>query len=112
MLHVAAQGDKPYSIAYFARGKDRVDINSQDEELSTPLHWACIQNSYMSVHYLLAWGANINAQDKAGYTPLHLAVKAASRSQTDYLILKLIMKGASKIIKDNQGRTPLDLISS
>ena len=64
----------------------------------------------MSVHYLLAWGANINAQDKAGYTPLHLAVKAALQTKSDYLIIKLVMKGADKNIKDCLGRTPISLL--
>jgi ankyrin repeat protein len=54
-----------------------IDINFVDNEMCTPLHWACLQSSFISVHYLLAWGANINAKDKAGYTPMHLAVKAA-----------------------------------
>lgn len=40
MLHVAAQGNAPYSLAYFkAKG---ININSRDKEMSTPLHWACI----------------------------------------------------------------------
>lgn len=41
MLHVAAQGDSPYSIAYFK--KMGISVNSRDREMSTPLHWACIQ---------------------------------------------------------------------
>ena len=64
----------------------------------------------MTIHYLLAWGADINAKDKAGYTPLHLAVKAAKKTQTDYIIIKLVMKGADRNLKDNLGRRPIDLL--
>ena len=60
----------------------------------------------------MAWGADINAQDKAGYTPLHLAVKAAMTTNTDYLIIKLIIKGADKNIEDTEGRKPIDLIET
>lgn len=108
MLHVGAQGDKPFSLAYFR--EKGLDISSVDSEKSTPLHWACIQSSFITINYLLAWGADINGQDKAGYTPLHLAVKAALSNKTDYLVIKLIMKGADKNIEDTLGRKPIDLI--
>jgi ankyrin repeat protein len=39
MLHIAAQGDSPYSIAFFK--KMGISINSRDREMTTPLHWAC-----------------------------------------------------------------------
>ena len=58
MLHVAAQGDSPYSLAYFS--DKGLDINQYDHEISTPLHWACFQNSFLSVHYLIAMGADLN----------------------------------------------------
>ena len=103
MIHVAAQGNQPYSIAYFV--ENGISVNDYDHEMSTPLHWACIQSSLSSVNYLLALGANINAKDKKGYTPLHLCVKAYQNTQNDYLVKKLIMKGANKNIKDNKGHT-------
>jgi ankyrin repeat protein len=57
----------------------------------------------------MSYNADLNAKDKNGFTPLHLCVKAARRTQSDYLITKLIMKGADRNVKDNIGRTPYDL---
>lgn len=39
MLHVAAQGDQPASLAFFK--KMNLDVNAKDAKESTPLHWAC-----------------------------------------------------------------------
>lgn len=47
MMHVGAQGDSPFSIAYFR--KMGISVNSRDKELSTPLHWACISKSHTVV---------------------------------------------------------------
>ena len=41
-----------------------------------------------------------------------MAVRLARRTQNDYLIVKLIMKGASKTITDFKGRFPKDLLGS
>lgn len=59
VLHVAAQGDAARSIYVFIKEKN-VDINKQDFQGGTPLHWACNQNSEMALSYLLAWGPNLN----------------------------------------------------
>ena len=74
MIHVAAQGDSPYSLAYFLR-KTTLSINAEDRSQSTPLHWACISRSHSAVRYLLAWKAKVGITDLAGYTPLHLALR-------------------------------------
>ena len=50
------------------------EINSVDENGSTPLHWACYSGSYEAVNYLISLNVNINALDKEKFTPLHLAV--------------------------------------
>ncbi|CDW90669.1 dhhc zinc finger domain containing protein [Stylonychia lemnae] len=107
MLHVAAQGDSPYSIAYFR--KMGISINSRDRENSSPLHWACISNSHTVIQYLLAWGSDINAKDSAGLTPLHLAVMNIEQHKKFSTIKKLIFKGASLKIKDQLARKPIDM---
>lgn len=38
MMHVAAQGDQPISLAFFKNLG--LDINTKDVKDSTPLHWA------------------------------------------------------------------------
>ena len=74
MLHVAAQGDSPVSLAFFLQQK--LDINSTDYRLSTPLHWACFSGAELTINYIIAWGGDLNAKDQKGLTPLHLAVKS------------------------------------
>ena len=78
--------------------------------MHTPLHCACISDSFAAIHYLLAFNADINSQDKKGNTPLHLAVRASLISKNDYLVVKLVMKGAKRDIPDYSGRIPFDLI--
>jgi palmitoyltransferase ZDHHC13/17 len=43
MLHVAAQGDQPISIAFFL--SIGLEINFKDKRLSTALHWAAFAGS-------------------------------------------------------------------
>mmetsp|Transcript_39439 Transcript_39439/g.29130 ORF Transcript_39439/g.29130 Transcript_39439/m.29130 type:complete len:99 (+) Transcript_39439:348-644(+) len=74
MLHVAAQGNAPYSVAFFSQ-KVGISINSLDKQMSTPLHWACISKSHTVVNFLLSWNAEVNAQDASGLTPLHLCLR-------------------------------------
>lgn len=76
----------------------------------TPLHWACFQNSSISVHYLLAFGANVNSTCNLGKTPLHIAVHVSKRYQNEYIIAKLIMKGADRSVTDHKERKPIDLL--
>ena len=61
MLHVAAQGDSPVSMAYFLQ--NNLDINSCDYRLSTPLHWACFSGAELTLNYIIAWGGDLNARD-------------------------------------------------
>ena len=59
--------------------------------------------------YLLAWKVDINAVDSEGLTPLHLAIKAAEECKHSRAIKHLLLRGACRTIKDNYGRTPLDV---
>eukprot|EP00349_Pseudokeronopsis_sp_Brazil_P002034 CAMPEP_0202962044 /NCGR_PEP_ID=MMETSP1396-20130829/6144_1 /ASSEMBLY_ACC=CAM_ASM_000872 /TAXON_ID= /ORGANISM="Pseudokeronopsis sp., Strain Brazil" /LENGTH=274 /DNA_ID=CAMNT_0049682345 /DNA_START=281 /DNA_END=1105 /DNA_ORIENTATION=+ len=106
MLHAAAQGDQPFSASFFRRMG--ICVNSRDQGLATPLHWACISQSRVVVQYLLAWDAEVNAQDATGLTPLHMAVKVAETKEDVSTIKKLIFKGANTDIEDNWGLKPVD----
>lgn len=108
MLHVGAQGDQAYSLTFFkTKG---VSLEEKDGENSTPLHWACFSGSDTAIYYLLAWGMDINAQDNAGNTPLHLAVKSADHFPSTRSIKELLIKGASRTIRDSKGRRPIDML--
>ena len=53
VMHIVAQGDQPISLFYFKQLN--IDLTSRDNRGSTPLHWACFQNSEIALLYLLGW---------------------------------------------------------
>ena len=62
---------------HFFIEKFGMDINVQDQKLSSPLHWAAFSANELALSYILAWGAEVNSQDFKGLTPLHLGVFAS-----------------------------------
>jgi palmitoyltransferase len=99
MLHVAAQGDQPASLAYFV--KKGLDINERDRRDSTPLHWAAFAGAELTMSYILAWNADIDAVDSKGLTALHLAVKSSEDIRSTKGIKLLLIKGADRNILDS-----------
>lgn len=82
-----------------------MDINMKDDKESTPLHWACYSRSEDALSYLLALGPDLSAKDQKGYTPLHLAVKSVEQLKSTRPVRALLIKGADRSIKDNEGLT-------
>ncbi len=109
MLHVAAQGDSASSLYLFK--ELGLDLNASDKRGSTALHWSCFRQSEIALGYLLAWGPDLNKQDVEGLTPLHLAVRFVDQSENTRSVRLILLRGASKSVKDNNGRTPMDLVS-
>lgn len=108
-LHMAAKGDQTnmFVILYF---KYNFKLNTLDKFNSNVLHHATYNGGEATVALILSLIDNdnntiINVRDTQGYTPLHLSV-IAERSR---IAEKLIKKGADLTIKDNKGRTALDI---
>jgi len=87
-----------------------MDLRSTDNRQSTPLHWACYSRSEIALCYLLSWVTDLNDQDVEGYTPLHLAIKSVETLRSSRPVRSLLIRGASRNVKDNLGKKPIDLI--
>ena len=85
-------------------------MRSTDNRASTPLHWACYSKSEVALVYLLSYVEKLDDQDVEGYTPLHLAVKSVETLKTTRPVRALLMRGAPRNIRDNNGMIPADLI--
>jgi len=56
--------------------------------------------------YLASWGSDLNMRDtESGFTPLHFAASSGSSR----VVRKLLLKGADRHVKDNEGKTAKDL---
>jgi|TARA_B110000285_G_C15102152_1_gene605642 palmitoyltransferase ZDHHC13/17 len=58
MMHVAAQGDQPISLAFFQNLG--LNINSKDVKDSTPLHWAAYAGADLALSYIIAQKSDVN----------------------------------------------------
>lgn len=83
----------------------QLSISTKDKNGRTPLHIAAFEGQEQSSTLLIAWSENMNEVDNEGLTPLHLAVVAKS-----YRIIRhLLMRGASRQAKNNQGTSAFEL---
>ena len=83
------------------------DVNIQDINCDTPLHWAVSDsedNQEMAL-VLIAAGANLNIKNKDGWTPLHQAVFSWNKG----IVQDLIVAGADTSILDNERKSALEI---
>ncbi|MDH4226389.1 MAG: ankyrin repeat domain-containing protein [Deltaproteobacteria bacterium] len=107
-------GDTPLHGAVTSKAAEAVEflissgssVNAKNNEGRTPLHAAVTSGEYKTVKLLASVsGADVNAQDKTGITPLHLAALAGR----DDMAFILIKRGASVSLKNNDGKSALDI---
>eukprot|EP00890_Picochlorum_soloecismus_P001450 jgi/Picsp_1/2305/NSC_05769-R1_histone deacetylase len=87
-----------------------VDVNKRDNDQCTPLHLAILNGQAEIVEMLLERGARIS-QRCEGALPLHIAVCAASLTENEKFmvrIIKILVKNGCVVLdRDDHGRTPL-----
>jgi len=83
--------------------KDKCDVNAQDQNKRTPLHWAADFNQVSVMQYLVSKGAKVNTKDGYGITPLLAAVY---ENHTD-AVKFLLEKGADTTVKGPDDQTAL-----
>ncbi|XP_059147237.1 putative ankyrin repeat protein RF_0381 [Physella acuta] len=79
------------------------DVNRQNNEGKTALHFAAESGSVKLVNVLLEFNANVNLQCSLGRTPLSTAVV----NDDDKIICCLLANGADVNTEDHEGNTPL-----
>jgi ankyrin repeat protein len=94
--------DDPYDIARLLIDYG-VDVNSQDDDLRTPLHQAAEFGIPEITRLLLENGADVNAKDDLGGTPLLYAVRQNSNLE----IIKLLLEHGADVNAETPYGTPL-----
>ena len=85
------------------------DVNFRAPDESTPLHSA-VRNTdpeSRAIRILVKHGAKLDAQDRQGFTPLHTAMERTMATAAT----TLLDLGADPTIRDQEGRTPDQLVS-
>uniref|UniRef100_UPI003AAD9DCE serine/threonine-protein phosphatase 6 regulatory ankyrin repeat subunit C isoform X1 n=2 Tax=Centroberyx gerrardi TaxID=166262 RepID=UPI003AAD9DCE len=106
----------PLVQAIFSRNAEEVtfllchkeDVNSLDQEQSTPLHAAAYLGDVHIMDLLITSGASVNAKDQGWLTPLHRA--AASRNEK--AVGLLLKQGAEVNTRDKFWHTPLHMAAA
>ncbi|RXJ83197.1 DUF1566 domain-containing protein [Arcobacter sp. CECT 8985] len=84
--------------------KNKVDLNSPDKYLRTPLHLAIIFERNKLMKILVENKADLNLKDSDGYTPIYFAIDNNDINTVKYLL----KNGADLKVKDNDDNTPVD----
>lgn len=99
----ASAGRNISAIRYYL--KKAVNVNTFDEDRTSPLHVAARHASIQVVEELLNWGALVDITDSDGWTPLHVA----SYFQRPVVCHLLLKKGANPSIPNKDNAKPMDL---
>lgn len=91
-LHLVRIGNPPDPAIVKRLIEAGVDVNAEDSNGWTPLHFAARTGSVEAVQLLLDAGASVNVPDSKGVTPLHRAL--ATNDHVLPLIQALLMAGA------------------
>jgi ankyrin repeat protein len=93
--------------------KHGADVNSRDDDLSTPLHLAALSDEFEAAQFLLEHGADIDARNSEGKTPLHLLFETKygefnwDHYQDPSFVGLFLEHGANLNAQDQHGNTPL-----
>ncbi len=79
------------------------DINAQDKDGVTPLHWAVADNNKELAKLLIKHGADVDVRNRDKHTPLHYAAVHGYVEIVKYLI----DNGANVNAQDEDGHIPL-----
>ena len=90
-MHLAAQGNCLNIISALME-KYIFDINSQDINGNSALHWAVYFNNQQCIDYLLYYNIDINLKDNNNCTAMDIAINRENESLIDKLKDTIIIK--------------------
>ena len=102
IFHAAEQGDEEWWERHVHTGQD---VNRQDGDGKTALHWACTCDQPETVEFLLSRGAHVNAVNVCGHTALHEAALTGCHQ----IVRVLTEAGAESNLCDISSHTPLHI---
>ncbi len=100
MIDAVVKGDRNAVTALIENGED---LNVEDTQGFTPLHWAVQDGNDEMVQLLLEAGADSNYEDYSGMTPLMIAAEYASTETVE----RLIEAGADSNYQDFSGMSAI-----
>lgn len=108
-LHLCTRHKLPKCMAMLLRQLLPGEIDDQDNNKRTALHWAASYGNLEHVKMLIKQDSNIGIPDTEGKTPLHWA--ASSRDPEAVQCVRLILETTPSVInwQDYEGRTALHL---
>ncbi|KAK3083082.1 hypothetical protein FSP39_013452 [Pinctada imbricata] len=108
-LHLCTRHKSPKCLALLLRQLSPGEIDDQDRNKRTALHWAASYGNMEHVKMLIKQDSNIGIPDIEGKTPLHWA--ASSRDSEAVNCVRIILDTTPSVInwQDYEGRTALHL---
>ncbi|KAK7501506.1 hypothetical protein BaRGS_00007310 [Batillaria attramentaria] len=108
-LHLCTRHKLPKCMSMLLRQLLPGEIDDQDNNKRTALHWAASYGNLEHVKMLIKHDSNIGIPDTEGKTPLHWA--ASSRDPEAVQCVRLILETTPSVInwQDYEGRTALHL---
>uniref|UniRef100_K1PRS0 Inversin n=1 Tax=Magallana gigas TaxID=29159 RepID=K1PRS0_MAGGI len=108
-VHLCTRHKSPKCMALLLRQLSPGEIDDQDKNKRTALHWAASYGNMEHVKMLIKQDSNIGIPDVEGKTPLHWA--ASSRDSEAVNCVKTILETTPSVInwQDYEGRTALHL---
>lgn len=109
VLHEVARRGDHCAVQYLKRElsntQTKLKVDDVDQDLWTPLHFACLKGNEEAAKVLLEKGANPSAQTRFGRTALHFASQISNHK----LVRALLDYGADPHLKDKKQVRPFDI---
>lgn len=105
-MHLAASTNGHSCLEFLlSKAKEHPNILCNNQDRSTPLHFAVLSDHVDNLRILMKYGANPNLADSIGNTPLHYAVSNQSLS----MVRVLNEYGADGNIRNEDDICPIDI---